>query len=80
MPPGESAACKKTYNIFKPAGFEIYGVSLDNERDRWVKAVEADGLPWINVSDLKGDQNQAVLDYGIPSIPANFLIDSTGTI
>jgi peroxiredoxin len=76
----ENPQLVKTYNTFKPAGFEIYGVSLDSERDRWVKAIEADGLPWINVSDLKGDQNQAVLAYGIPSIPANFLIDSTGTI
>ena len=76
----ENPQLVETYNIFKRADFEIYGVSLDNERDRWVKAIEADGLPWINVSDLKGDQNQAVLAYGIPSIPANFLIDSTGVI
>ncbi len=69
----------KKYKFGK--GFRIYNVSLDNNKDGWVKAIERDGLSWpYHVSDLKGWQSQAGSKYGVNSIPANWLIDPRGVI
>lgn len=70
------------YTKYKEKGFTIVGVSLDNpgKKDAWVKAIADDKLTWIQVSDLKGWNNTVALQYGVRSIPANFLIDPTGKI
>jgi thiol-disulfide isomerase/thioredoxin/PBP1b-binding outer membrane lipoprotein LpoB len=70
----------KTYEVFNPKGFEIYAVSMDIDKDSWLKAIEKDGLPWTHVSDLKGDENRAGLIYGVNGIPDNFLIDASGNV
>lgn len=70
----------KTYREFKSLGFEIFAVSLDTRKENWLKAIEKDGLPWLQVSDLKGHNNSASLIYGINGIPDNFLIDKNGII
>ncbi|CAL1520090.1 TlpA disulfide reductase family protein [Chitinophaga sp. MM2321] len=70
----------KAYNKFKDKNFTILGVSLDNDRDRWLRAVKQDGLAWTQVSDLQGWGNEVAVQYGIQSIPANLLIDPDGKI
>ena len=70
----------KTYKKFKPKGFEIFAVSQDTKKESWLKAIEKDKLPWLQVSDLKGRDNSASLVYGINGIPDNFLIDPSGII
>jgi peroxiredoxin len=70
----------KLYNAYKSKGFEIYGVSLDNNKEKWQKAIQADGLTWTHVSDLKGWQSAAGQAYGVQSIPATVLIDPKGRI
>ncbi|MCF2876484.1 MULTISPECIES: AhpC/TSA family protein [unclassified Tenacibaculum] len=70
----------KTYETFNPKGFEIFSVSKDIEKEDWLKAIEKDKLPWLQVSDLKGSNNSASLIYGINGIPDNFLIDQNGII
>lgn len=71
---------KKTYDAFHGKGFEIYAVSLDNNRERWLGAVEEHGMGWIHVSDLGAFDNRAARDYGVRSIPSNFLLDAEGRI
>ena len=62
-------------------GFAIYGVSLDKDREAWIKAIESDGLLWENqVSDLKGTASEPAAIYGIMAIPSSFLIDGEGVI
>ncbi|EZH73684.1 hypothetical protein ATO12_17255 [Aquimarina atlantica] len=70
----------KEYVKYKDKGFEIIGVSLDQKRNNWLKAIEKDGLVWENVSDLKGNENEVALMYGVNEIPDNFLIDENGKI
>lgn len=70
----------KTYMKFKPKGFEIFAVSTDQEKKSWLQAIEKDSLIWEHVSDLKGDDNEASLIYGVTGIPDNFLIDQNGVI
>jgi peroxiredoxin len=70
----------KLYERYKDQGFEILGVSLDRKKDGWLQAIEADGLTWPHVSDLKGWQNEAAKLYGVSSIPDTLLIDREGKI
>ncbi len=70
----------KTYEKFNPKGFEIFAVSLDEDKESWLKAIEKDGLNWEHVSDLKGQRNEASLIYGINGVPDNFLIAENGEI
>ena len=75
----ESPNLLKAYNKYKTKNFEILSVSLDENKDRWLKAIKDDGYFWTQVSDLK-QVNAAALLYGINSIPFSFLIDPNGVI
>ena len=69
-----------TYRHLHTKGLEIYSVSLDTDRAAWLRAIQKDKLPWIQVSDLIGWQDKASGLYGVIGIPTNFLIDPTGKI
>jgi peroxiredoxin len=70
----------KVFNEFNKKGFDVFGVSLDQKKEDWVKAIEGDKLTWTHVSDLQYWNNSAAKAYAVNSIPANFLLDETGTI
>lgn len=68
------------YKKYNAKGFTVLGVSLDNEKEEWLKAIAKDGLTWTHVSDLQGWHSSAGKTYGIMSIPSNFLLDKEGKI
>lgn len=68
------------YEKYKAKGFEIYSYSLDQDKQKWVNAIEKDGLNWIHTSDLKGWKAEGSLKYNVNSIPASFLLDPEGNI
>ncbi len=68
------------YNKFKNKNFTVLGISLDKEKQPWMKAINDDGLSWTQVSDLKGWQNAVAVKYKVQAIPQNFLIDPNGKI
>lgn len=68
------------YNNYHDKGFDVVGVSFDKDHDKWVEAIEADGLTWAHVSDLKYWNCEAGKLYGIQSIPQNVLINPQGII
>ncbi|MFM7855246.1 MAG: TlpA family protein disulfide reductase [Flammeovirgaceae bacterium] len=70
----------KAYKRFKDKGFEVFGVSLDRNKEDWLKAIAEDGLTWTHVSDLKYFESQAAKDYNINAIPFSILLDKTGKI
>ncbi|MCK5700964.1 MAG: AhpC/TSA family protein [Cyclobacteriaceae bacterium] len=70
----------KLYNDFRDKGFEIIGVSFDDNRSKWIDAIQQDQLTWPHVSDLKGWQSAAGKLYAINSIPATVLLDRDGNI
>jgi peroxiredoxin len=67
----------KVYNQYNSKGFEILGVSLDKDRDAWIKAVKDDGLAWAQVIDTDGN---VANKYNVNSIPSTFLLDKDGKI
>ena len=71
----------RLYHKYKDRGFEVFSVSLDQDYNKWVDAIKADGLVWPNhVSDLKGWSSAGGRLYGIMSIPATVLVDSEGRV
>ena len=72
----------KLYDKYHEKGLNIISVSLDreNQKSRWIKAIEKDNLSWYNVSNLKYWQDPVALMYNITSIPATFILDDKGTI
>jgi peroxiredoxin len=70
----------KAYQAYKDKGFAILGVSLDKNKESWLKAIEKDGLTWTQVSDLKYWHSEPASLYGVRAIPANFLLDTQGKI
>ena len=70
----------RMYDTFKDRGFEILGVSLDDNKDRWTKAIADDRLSWLHVSDLKGWRSEYGRLYGVTSIPQTILLDAEGNI
>lgn len=70
----------EAYKKFSPKGFEIYAVSLDNNKENWTKAIEDMGMNWIHVSDLNAWNSAGAQIYGIRSIPSSLLIGPDGTI
>ena len=70
----------RMYDKFKDKGFAIYSVSLDKDKESWVRAIRNDRLTWTHVSDLKYWQSEAAQKYGVQGIPATFLLDKDGKI
>ena len=70
----------KAYNKYKTKGFEVFGVSLDRNKEDWVQAIQEDGLTWTQVSDLKYFESKAASDFNITAIPFSILLDPQGKI
>lgn len=70
----------KIYDRFKDKGFGILGVSLDREKENWIKAIADDKLIWSHVSDLKYWDSEAGRLYNIFSIPQSYFVDQSGKI
>jgi thiol-disulfide isomerase/thioredoxin len=68
------------YNKYHDKGFDILGVSLDNNREKWMNAINADKLTWYHVSDLLQWNTPLLKTYNFESIPHTVLIDKEGKI
>lgn len=68
------------YNDYKDKGFSVFGVSLDRDRDAWLKAIDDDKLTWDHVSDLEYWNNAAAQLYAVNSIPSSLIVDRNGKI
>lgn len=71
----------RIYKKYKKQGLAVYGVSLDKDKESWLEAIKDDHLDWdVHVSELNAWKSSIVEDYSISAIPANYLLDSSGTI
>lgn len=68
------------YQKFRNKNFTIVGVSLDKDKESWLKAIQHDKLTWNHMSDLKFWDSEAVAAYGFDGIPFNVLVDPSGKI
>ncbi len=79
---GENPRVLAAYNKYKDhaKGFTVVGVSLDKNHDEWMKAIDEDGMPWLQLSDLTGFETPSAVLYEVGGIPDNYLIDPNGVI
>lgn len=69
------------YTKYRDRGFDIYSVSLDRDKEKWIQAIQQDGLIWSShVSDLMMWNSSVVPLYGINSIPFTVLLDKSGNV
>lgn len=70
----------EAYKTYKDQGFEIVGVSLDENEVSWKRYINTANMTWPQISDLKGWKSDAALVYGVTSIPATYLVNEKGEI
>ena len=70
----------KLYKKHKESGFEIFGVSLDEEQNKWHKAVIKDKITWMQVIDPGGWRAKTAEKWNLMAIPTNYLIDQNGIV
>lgn len=76
-------AMKELYKKYHDKGFEIIGVSDDENQEAWKQAVAQDQTPWIHVIDefpVENKPSRVGLLYGVHYIPTYFLLDKEGKI
>ena len=71
-------ALKSTYSKYHKRGFEVYAVALENSPTQWMKSMDFNEFPWINVSELNYPESESALKYNIQSVPTSFLINRQG--
>lgn len=69
------------YHQYHEQGFEVISYSFDKKRELWLQAVAQDGLPWIQVSDLKGNGSKEVTEaFGVYTLPTTLLVDENNKV
>ena len=68
------------YEKNKNAGFEVYAISLDKEKNQWLRATRYDELEWVNVNDKDESNSKTARVYNVKSLPATFLINKSGEL
>lgn len=76
----ENPHLRKAFNQYHDKGFEIFGVSLDEQKEDWLKAVGEDNITWTAVVDTLAFNGDAAMMYNVRYIPHNFLINPEGEI
>jgi peroxiredoxin len=70
----------KIYEKFNDKGFEIYSVSVDEQKEDWLKAIKKDKIKWNQVIDPGGWETPTAMKWGIFALPTSFLIDRDGRL
>jgi peroxiredoxin len=68
------------YSKYKNKDFEIVSISIDTFGDNWTKAIDKDGLAWINLIEIGGWHGKVTNQFEIKGIPLNILLDKEGKI
>jgi peroxiredoxin len=68
------------YHKYHDKGFQVIGVSLDDDKQEWLAAIEKLQMPWPQLSDLRGWECEGAVLYKIQSIPSNLLVNQQGKI
>jgi len=70
----------KLYEKYKAKGFEIFSVSIDEDKKDWEKAIKKDRITWLQVNDNKGWYGKTPTSWNIYQIPTSYLIDKDGRL
>jgi len=71
---------KSIYDRFHPKGFEVLGISLDEKKQRFLRAIKENSIPWPNRFSSDRSEDKCLLEFGVQAIPDNWLIDKRGKV
>ena len=71
---------RSTYDRYRESGFEIYAISLDNNKINWMNAIDFNEFNWINVSELSYPDSRANQLYNVTALPSSYLINKESEI
>jgi thiol-disulfide isomerase/thioredoxin len=71
---------RKNYKLYHDRGFDVVGVSLDEDRAALEKLLAEDQNPWITLHDGGWDSNPTATYYGIMGIPTVILVNKEGKV
>ncbi|MFO7932633.1 MAG: TlpA disulfide reductase family protein [Bacteroidales bacterium] len=71
---------QSVYDRYRDKGFEIYAISLDNDKIKWMNAIDYNEFNWINVSELSYPDSRADKLYNVQKLPAGYLVNREGEI
>jgi len=77
---GELPNVLATYGKYHDKGFEIIGISLDQDKSKLISFIKDKNIAWQQFFDGQGWQNKLAAKYGVQSIPATYLLDGEGKI
>jgi thiol-disulfide isomerase/thioredoxin len=68
------------YEKYHQYGFDVLSISVDKNRDKWIRAIQKDKMNWHNVSDLLGENSPTYKAYKVESLPTAYLLDKDKNI
>jgi len=76
----EAPNVRKNYELYHDRGFEVVGISLDEDRDALEQYLEKEQNPWITLHDGGWEANATATYYGVMGIPTVILVDQQGKV
>jgi len=76
----EISNLKNLYQLYREQGVNFVGISTDHDISKWRQALEAEKMPWTNLSNLPGDHKEIIKRYYLDNAPLMFLLDKDGKI
>ena len=70
----------RLYKKYKDQGFEVYGISIDANKNEWLTAIDQDKITYTQVNDKTGWNSLIGTEYNVNAIPSTFLLDKNGKI
>lgn len=70
----------RLYNKYKSKGFEVFGVSIDDDQEEWIKAIKKDKITYSQVNDNTGFDSKILSLYSVDAVPTTFLLDKQGKL
>lgn len=70
----------KLYKKYHDKGFEIFGVSLDDNEKDWKKAIDKDKITWLQAIDSRGWDAISAIKWQVVALPSSFLVDQDGDV
>ena len=77
---GEMPNVKKVYDAYKDDGFDVIGISLDDDETELREYLKVCDIPWRQIFSGKGWDSPIAKQYGIRGIPSPWLIDREGKL
>lgn len=70
----------KLYNSINKDKMEIIGISIDNDKSKWLKAIEKDQIKYTQLIDPKGFDAKTAVLFGVEELPSKFLFNDKGIL